>query len=105
MVSGAVDAAGGLLCSCRCGVCFSCFFLKLSFFVVLFVSSRCRLTVLVCFPSAVVRGGVVVVGGRYIGKAREDPETLNGRLYLHYEFPPYCVNETGKVRDVRVCGL
>ena len=34
----------------------------------------------------------------FIGQGHEDPDTLNGRLYLHYEFPPYCVNETGKVR-------
>lgn len=35
---------------------------------------------------------------RFLGKAQAAPETLDARLYLHYEFPPYCVNETGRVR-------
>ncbi|CAM9591763.1 unnamed protein product [Pylaiella littoralis] len=34
---------------------------------------------------------------RFLGKAHESPETLDARLYLHYDFPPYCVNETGRV--------
>ncbi|CAM9125566.1 unnamed protein product [Ectocarpus sp. 4 AP-2014] len=34
---------------------------------------------------------------RFLGKAQEAPDMLDARLYLHYEFPPYCVNETGRV--------
>eukprot|EP00752_Nemacystus_decipiens_P016799 g15035.t1 len=34
---------------------------------------------------------------RFLGKAQEAPEILDARLYLHYEFPPYSVNETGRV--------
>ncbi|CAN0535030.1 unnamed protein product, partial [Ectocarpus sp. 12 AP-2014] len=29
---------------------------------------------------------------RFLGKAQEAPDMLDARLYLHYEFPPYCVN-------------
>lgn len=37
--------------------------------------------------------------GRYLGESKGDPEEmLAGRLHLHYDFPPYCTNETGKVR-------
>lgn len=35
---------------------------------------------------------------RYLGELRGSPDDeLNGRLYLHYDFPPYSTNETGKV--------
>lgn len=36
---------------------------------------------------------------RFLGKSQETPEMLDARLYLHYEFPPYSVNETGRVRS------